>query len=48
MCTKIDIRIRLWTLFLCTKFQGDRSTHLHFIAIFASVQKDREVKKEKN
>ena len=44
MCTKFDARIRLWTAFLCTKFQGDRSTHLLVIAIFASVRKDEEEK----
>ena len=37
--------IRLWTPFLCAKFQGDRSTCLRFIAIFASVRKDEEEKK---
>ena len=33
------------TPFLCTKFQGDRSTRLLVIAIFASVRKDEEEKK---
>ena len=37
--------MRLWTPFLCAKFQGDRSTRLRFIAIFASVQKDEEKKR---
>ena len=37
--TKFDNRIRPWTPFLCAKFQGDRSTRLRFIAIFASVRK---------
>ena len=37
--------IRLWASFLCAKFQGNRSTHLRFIAIFESVQKDKEEKK---
>ena len=48
MFTKFDTRICLWTPFLYAKFQGDRSTNLHFIAIFASVQKDEENNKEKN
>ena len=39
--------IRLWVTFVCAKFQGDRSTHLHFIAIFASVRKDEEKKPRK-
>ena len=47
VCTKIDTRICLWIPFLCAKFQGDRSTRLHFIAIFASVRKDKEEKKSK-
>ena len=38
--------MRLWTSFLCAKFQGDRSTRLRFIAIFASVQKDEEEEKK--
>ena len=38
--------MRLWTPFLCAKFQGDRSTRLRFIAIFASVRKDEEEKNE--
>ena len=38
--------MRLWTPFLCAKFQGDRSTRLRFIAIFASVQKDEEEEKK--
>ena len=46
MCTKFDARIRLWTPFLCAKFQGDRSTRLLVIAIFASVRKDEEEKNE--
>ena len=37
--------MRLWTSFLCAKFQGNRSTRLCFIAIFASVRKDEEEKK---
>ena len=45
MCTKCDARMRLWTPFLCAKFQGDWSTSLRFIAIFASVRKDEEEKK---
>ena len=44
ICTKFDARIRLWTPFLCAKFQGDRSTRLLVIAIFASVRKDEEKK----
>ena len=40
--TKFDTRIRPWTPFLCAKFQGDRSTRLRFIAIFASVRKHEE------
>ena len=32
--------IRLWTPFLCAKFQGNRSTR--FITIFASVRKHEE------
>ena len=47
ICTKFDARIRLWTPFLCTKFQGDRSTRLLVIAIFASVRKDEEEEKKK-
>ena len=39
--------MRLWTPFLCAKFQGDRSTRLRFIAIFASVRKDEEEKKRR-
>ena len=46
ICTKFDARIRLWTPFLCAKFQGDRSTRLLVIAIFASVRKDEEEKNE--
>ena len=46
MCTKFDARMHLWTPFLCAKFQGDRSTRLHFIAIFASVRKDEEEEKK--
>ena len=46
-CTKFDARIRLWTPFLCAKFQGDRSTSLRFIAIFASVRKHEEKKTKK-
>ena len=38
--------MRRWTPFLCTKFQGDRSTRLRFIAIFASVRKDEEEEKK--
>ena len=45
ICTKFDARIRLWTPFLCAKFQGDWSTRLLVIAIFASVRKDEEKKK---
>ena len=37
--------MRLWTPFLCAKFQGDRSMRLRFTAIFASVRKDEEEKK---
>ena len=44
ICTKFDARICLWTPFLCAKFQGDRSTRLLVIAIFASVRKDEEEK----
>ena len=36
----------LWIPVLCAKFQGDRSTLLRFIAIFASVQKHEEKKKQ--
>ena len=39
--------IRLWTPFLCAKFQGDRSTRLLVIAIFASVRKDEEEEKKR-
>ena len=39
--------MRLWTPFLCAKFQGDRITRFRFIAIFASVRKDEEEKKTK-
>ena len=47
ICTKFDARIRLWTPFLCAKFQGDRSTRLLVIAIFASVRKDEEEEKKR-
>ena len=47
MYTKVDARISLWTPFLCAKFQGDRSTRLCFIAIFASVRKHKEKKMKK-
>ena len=47
ICTKCDARIRLWTPFLCAKFQSDRSTHLRFVAIFASVRKHEEERKGK-
>ena len=46
ICTKCDTKIRLWTPFLCAKFQSDRSMRLHFIAIYVSVQKDKEKKNE--
>ena len=46
ICTKFDARIRLWTPFLCAKFQIDWSTRLRFIAIFASVRKHEEKKNE--
>ena len=46
ICTKVDARIRRWTPFLCAKFQGDRSTRLLVIAIFASVRKDEEEEKK--
>ena len=39
--------MRLWTPVLCAKFQGDRSTRLLVIAIFASVRKDEEEEEEK-
>ena len=42
ICTTFDTVIHLWTPFLCAKFQGDQSTRLRFIAIFASVRKDEE------
>ena len=38
--------IRLCSPFLCAKFQGDRSTRLRVIAIFASVRKDEEEEEE--
>ena len=47
ICTKCDTRIRLWTPFLCAKFQGDQSTCLRFIAIFASVRKEEKKTKKK-
>ena len=47
ICTKVDARIRLWTPFLCAKFQSDRIGCLRFIAIFASVRKHKEKIKEK-
>ena len=47
ICTNVDAKIRLWTPFLCAKFQGNWSTCLHFIAIVASVQKHKEKKKKK-
>ena len=46
ICTKFDARIRRWTPVLCAKVQGDRSTRLLVIAIFASVRKDEEEKKK--
>ena len=41
--------MRRWTPFLCAKCQGDRSTCLLVIAIFASVRKDdkEEIKRRK-
>ena len=48
ICNKFDARIRLWTPFLCAKFQSDRSTRSRFIAIFASVRKHEEKKTKKN
>ena len=42
--TKFDTMIHLWTPFLCAEYQGDRSTCLRFIAIYASVQKHGEEK----
>ena len=39
--------MRRWTPILCAKFQGDRSTRLLVIAIFASLRKDEEEKKNK-
>ena len=39
--------MRLWTSLLCAKFQGDQSTRLRFIAIFASVRKDEEEEEKK-
>ena len=39
--------IRRRTPFLCAKFQGDRSTRLLVIAIFASVRKDEEEEKKR-
>ena len=47
ICTKFDARMCLWTPFLCAKFQGDRSTRLLVIAIFASVRKDEEEEEKK-
>ena len=47
ICTKFDARIRLWTPFLCAKFQGNRSTWLCFIAIFVSVREHKEKKRRK-
>ena len=47
ICTKFDARIRLWPPFLCAKFQRDRNTRLRFIAIFASVRKHAEEKKQR-
>ena len=40
--TKRDTRIRLWTAFMCAKFQGDLITFLCFTANFQSVRKDEE------
>ena len=48
ICTKVDARIRLRTPFLCAKFQGDWSTRLRFIAIFASKTRRRKKTKKKN
>ena len=47
ICTKFDTKVCLWTPFLCAKFQGDRSTRVRFIAIFASVRKHEEKKEKK-
>ena len=47
ICTKCVTRIFLWAPFLCANFQGDRSTRLRFIAIFASVRKHEERIKNK-
>ena len=47
ICTIFDAMIRLWTPFLCAKFQSDRSTRLRLIAIFVSVQTQRRKKTKK-
>ena len=47
ICTEFDARVRLWTPFLCAKYQGDRRTHLHFIPYFAIVLKHEEKIKTK-
>ena len=39
--------MRLWTPFLSAKCQGDRSTHLRFIAIFCKGVKRRKEEKRR-
>ena len=46
ICTKFDTRIRLWTPFLCAKFQGDRSTAFAFYSNFCKRAKRRRKKNE--
>ena len=41
ICTECDARIRLWTPFLCAKFQGDRSTRSRYITILCKCAKTR-------
>ena len=45
ICTKCDTRIRLWTPFLCAKFQGEWDMRLCFIANFCKCAKTRRRKK---
>ena len=44
--TKVGTEIRLNEPFKCAKFQPDRSTHSCFMADFANVRNEEEVKEE--
>ena len=38
--TKLDTKMCPYTTFLCTKFQGNRIIHLHFMVTLAPLQKE--------